>query len=56
MVDRIRDRDGARPSVDKRDADVHLFLHLVKDVATLYLDFAGTSLHERGFRVRPAPS
>ena len=54
VVDRIRDRDGARPSVDKRDADVHLFLHLVKDVATLYLDFAGTSLHERGFRVREA--
>jgi putative N6-adenine-specific DNA methylase len=54
VVDRIRDQNGARPSVDKRDADVHLFLHLVKDVATLYLDFAGTSLHERGFRVREA--
>ncbi|HWP05971.1 MAG TPA: THUMP domain-containing protein [Polyangiaceae bacterium] len=54
VVDRIRDRHGARPSVDKRDADVHLFLHLVKDVATLYLDFAGASLHERGFRVREA--
>jgi 23S rRNA G2445 N2-methylase RlmL len=54
VVDRIRDRHGARPSVDKRDADVHLFLHLVKDIATLYLDFAGTSLHERGFRVREA--
>jgi len=54
VVDRIRDRQGARPSVDKRDADVHLFLHLVKDVATLYLDFAGASLHERGFRVREA--
>jgi putative N6-adenine-specific DNA methylase len=50
VVDRIRDRHGSRPSVDKRDADVHLFLHLVKDVATLYLDFAGASLHERGFR------
>jgi 23S rRNA G2445 N2-methylase RlmL len=50
VVDRIRDQHGARPSVDKRDADVHLFLHLVKDVATLYLDFAGGSLHERGFR------
>jgi putative N6-adenine-specific DNA methylase len=50
VVDRIRDRSGSRPSVDKRDADVHLFLHLVKDVATLYLDFAGQSLHERGLR------
>ena len=54
VVDRIRDRHGARPSVDKRSPDVHLFLHLVKDVATLYLDFAGTSLHERGFRAREA--
>ena len=53
VVDRIRDRHGARPSVDKRDADVHLFVHLVKDVATLYLDLAGQSLHQRGFR---APS
>jgi putative N6-adenine-specific DNA methylase len=54
VVDRIRDRRGARPSVDKRDADVHLFLHLVKDQATLYLDFAGQSLHERGFRAPAA--
>ena len=50
VVDRIRDLSGSRPSVDKRNADVHLFLHLVKDVATLYLDFAGQSLHERGLR------
>jgi len=54
VVDRIRDRHGARPSVDKRDADVHLFLHLVKDVATLYLDLAGGSLHQRGFRAPEA--
>ncbi|HEV8549288.1 MAG TPA: THUMP domain-containing protein [Polyangiaceae bacterium] len=54
VVDRLRDAHGARPSVDKHDADVHLFLHLVKDVATLYLDFAGASLHERGFRAREA--
>ena len=54
VVDRIRDRHGSRPSVDKRDADVHLFVHLVKDVATVYLDFAGASLHERGFRAREA--
>lgn len=54
VVDRIRDRHGARPSVDKQDADVHLFLHLVKDVATLYIDYSGTSLHERGYRARQA--
>jgi 23S rRNA G2445 N2-methylase RlmL len=54
VVDRIRDRRGARPSVDKRDADVRLFLHLVKDVATLYLDLAGEPLHRRGFRAAGA--
>jgi putative N6-adenine-specific DNA methylase len=54
VVDRIRDRTGLRPSVDKHAADVHLFVHLVKDVATLYLDFAGEPLHRRGFRVAGA--
>ncbi len=54
VVDRIRDRRGSRPSVDKRDADVRLFLHLVKDVATLYLDLAGEPLHRRGFRAAGA--
>jgi 23S rRNA G2445 N2-methylase RlmL len=54
VVDRIRERHGDRPSVDKRDPDVHLFLHLVKDVATLYLDLAGHSLHQRGFRAPTA--
>jgi 23S rRNA G2445 N2-methylase RlmL len=54
VVDRIRDRTGLRPSVDKHAADVHLFVHLVKDVATLYLDFAGEPLHRRGFRITGA--
>jgi len=54
VVDRIRDRSGSRPSVDKRDADVRLFVHLVKDVATLYLDLAGEPLHRRGFRSEAA--
>jgi putative N6-adenine-specific DNA methylase len=50
IVDRIRDATGERPNVDKRDADVHVFVHLVKDVATLYLDLAGEPLHRRGYR------
>lgn len=50
VVDRIRDTAGARPNVDKRDADVHVFVHLVKDVATIYLDLAGEPLHRRGYR------
>jgi putative N6-adenine-specific DNA methylase len=54
IVDRMRDRHGERPSVSKQDADVHFFVHLVKDEATLYLDLAGESLHRRGYRAHSA--
>lgn len=50
IVDRIRDRTGRRPSVDRRDPDVHVFVHLVNDFATLYLDLAGEPLNRRGYR------
>ncbi|HLV65365.1 MAG TPA: THUMP domain-containing protein [Polyangiaceae bacterium] len=50
IVDRLRDRHGSRPNVDKRDPDVRLFVHLANDVATLYLDLAGEPLNRRGFR------
>jgi 23S rRNA G2445 N2-methylase RlmL len=54
VVDRIRDTRGERPSVSKRDADVHLFVYLAKDTATLYLDLAGAALNRRGYRERGA--
>ncbi len=50
IVDQLRERLGARPSVDRRAPDVQLFVHLVKDRATIYLDLSGDSLHEHGFR------
>jgi putative N6-adenine-specific DNA methylase len=50
VVDQLREQLGARPSVDRRDPDVQLFVHLVKDRATVYLDYSGDSLHEHGFR------
>jgi putative N6-adenine-specific DNA methylase len=50
VVDQLRERLGARPSVDKTSPDVLLFVHLVKDRATVYLDHSGDSLHEHGFR------
>jgi putative N6-adenine-specific DNA methylase len=50
IVDRIRERTGSRPDVDRRDPDVHVFVHLVRDVATVYLDLAGEPLHRRGYR------
>ncbi len=52
IVDRIRDRTGARPDVDRDAPDVLLFVHVVKDEATLYADASGASLHQRGYRPR----
>ncbi|HEY1696956.1 MAG TPA: THUMP domain-containing protein [Polyangiaceae bacterium] len=50
VVDLLRDRLGARPSVDRDDPDVLLAVHLARDRATVYLDAGGASLHERGWR------
>ncbi len=52
VVDQLRARLGARPSVDLDDPDVTLFVHLARDRATLYLDVSGGSLHRRGWRAR----
>jgi putative N6-adenine-specific DNA methylase len=50
VVDQLRERLGARPSVDLEDPDVSLFVHLVRDQASLYVDLSGQSLHQRGYR------
>lgn len=52
IVDQLRETLGARPDVDKSDPDVAVFVHLVKDEATLYLDVSGDSLHRRGWRAK----
>lgn len=51
ICDRLRDREGARPSIDtvRPDARVHLFLD--ETTATLYLDTSGESLFKRGWRL-----
>jgi len=50
VVDQLREQLGKRPSVDRQAPDVQLFVHLVKDRATVYLDYSGDSLHEHGYR------
>lgn len=50
VVDQLREKVGARPSVDLEDPDVSLFVHIVRDKATLYADLAGEPLHRRGYR------
>jgi len=57
VVDRLRDRAGARPDVSRDDPDVRIFVHLAEDgEATVGLDVSGESLHLRGYRVAPTPA
>ncbi|MEZ4224225.1 MAG: THUMP domain-containing protein [Polyangiaceae bacterium] len=50
IVDRLRDRIGARPSVSRDDPDVGVFVRLSRGRGTVSLDLSGQSLHRRGFR------
>jgi 23S rRNA (guanine2445-N2)-methyltransferase / 23S rRNA (guanine2069-N7)-methyltransferase len=50
IVDRFRDRTGARPSVDLARPDLRLNVHLAGESARLALDLSGESLHRRGYR------
>jgi 23S rRNA (guanine2445-N2)-methyltransferase / 23S rRNA (guanine2069-N7)-methyltransferase len=50
IVDQFRDRTGRRPSVDRNEPDLRINIHLVENVATVYLDSSGDSLHRRGYR------
>lgn len=52
IVDQIRnnDKNQQRPSVSKTDADVRVFIYLVNNKATVYMDLSGDGLHRRGYR------
>jgi 23S rRNA (guanine2445-N2)-methyltransferase / 23S rRNA (guanine2069-N7)-methyltransferase len=51
IVDQLRTPSGRRPSVQLRGATLRLALHLVGEVATVFRDAAGRSLHQRGWRM-----
>lgn len=51
VADWFRDHGGRRPSVDPRDPDLWLHLHIRRDHATVSVDVSGGSLHRRGYRV-----
>jgi putative N6-adenine-specific DNA methylase len=51
IVDRFRYKFGERPSVDSRNPDVLINLHISNDFCTISLDSSGDSLHKRGYRV-----
>jgi putative N6-adenine-specific DNA methylase len=51
IVDRFRYKFGNRPSVDSKNPDVLINLHISNEVCTISLDSSGESLHKRGYRV-----
>lgn len=50
IVDRMRERIGTRPSVDRDQPDVRVNVYLFKNRARVSIDLAGHSLHQRGYR------
>ncbi len=50
IVDQLRKNIGARPDVDREDADVRVFAHIANQKAAIYLDLAGDPLNKRGYR------
>lgn len=51
ICDRMRDKLGARPSVDTRQPDVRVYAYLTETRCTLYLDTSGEPLFKRGWRL-----
>lgn len=52
VVDFWRERTGKRPSVDPKNPQLWLHLHVHRNHATLSVDCSGGSLHRRGYRAR----
>jgi putative N6-adenine-specific DNA methylase len=50
VIDRLRDRFGDRPSIDRTRPDVRVFAFLDHEAVTLYLDLSGEPLFKRGWR------
>ena len=51
VCDAMRERLGARPSVDTVSPDVRIYAHLTEHDCTLYLDTTGEPLFKRGWRM-----
>ena len=51
IVDRFRYKFGNRPSVDSKNPDILINLHISNDICTISLDSSGESLHKRGYRL-----
>ncbi|WP_237057082.1 bifunctional 23S rRNA (guanine(2069)-N(7))-methyltransferase RlmK/23S rRNA (guanine(2445)-N(2))-methyltransferase RlmL [Microbulbifer sediminum] len=50
VVDRLRDKTGERPLVDRNHPDLTVALRLHRDTLDIAVDLSGESLHKRGYR------
>ncbi len=51
IVDQLREKWGVRPDVSRERPDVSVYVYLHRDVAAIYIDLSGDSLHKRGYRL-----
>lgn len=56
IADRLKRLTGARPSVNVRNPQIRLHLHIENNQATVSLDTSGGPLHKRAYRVRSVSS
>lgn len=54
ICDFFRERRGIRPSVDTRDPDLRVHVHLDAAGGSIAIDLSGGAMHRRGYRVRGA--
>lgn len=52
IVDRLRNKQGERPSIDKSFPDVRIHVRIERGEATVSIDLSGHSLHQRGYRLQ----
>ncbi len=50
IVDHLREASGQRPSVALDQPDIRINVYVDKDIASVYLDLSGDSLHRRNYR------
>ncbi len=51
VVDRFREMEGKRPSVDLMHPDLKINVHIDRQRCTISLDSSGDSLHKRGYKL-----
>ncbi|MTI15410.1 bifunctional 23S rRNA (guanine(2069)-N(7))-methyltransferase RlmK/23S rRNA (guanine(2445)-N(2))-methyltransferase RlmL [Sansalvadorimonas verongulae] len=51
ICDRLRDKAGFRPSVNKNTPDIRVHVRMNRNRADISLDLSGESLHRRGYRL-----